>query len=377
MLSLSHNPLEVLRAIKPSGAGFEILKDKISEFNFHIKDLDVRAANILKQDALSLGCDLALPKGAIAHEQPRVDGLLMCNKKQLKALVQKERRQPWGLADLALDLSAYERLKTFPLEIMGVINLNDDSFFSASRARPQDAVQRALRLIDEGADILDFGGVSSRPGSRQLSAQDELERIKPAIDLLYKEKIYEKCTLSIDSFLPLPIQYALDRGFKIVNDITGLANDEICRIAARAGARVCIMHMQGAPENMQQNPFYKDAVWEIKEFFKERVQKAASFGIKELILDVGIGFGKTLEHNLELINHQKDFLTLGYPLLVGASRKSLIDAISKSAVSDRLPGTLILHAKAFENGASIIRCHDAKEHKQALSVLRALRGSFK
>jgi len=348
------------------------MKDKISSYNFFIQDLDVVAANILKQDALSLSCDLALPKEAITHKSKRVNAFLMCNKKQLKALVEKEKKQKFGLQDLSREFEAYLNIKTFPVQIMGVLNLNEDSFFEQSRTKTHQVVEKSLKLIEDGADILDFGGVSSRPGSVQLSAKEELERIKPAIDLLYKEKIYEKCPLSLDSFLPLPVKYAMDRGFKIINDITGLQNDELCRVAAEYKAKVCIMHMQKSPKNMQENPEYEDVVLEIKNFFKAQIAKARSFGIQDLILDVGIGFGKTLEHNLELINHQEDFLTLGFPLLVGASRKSMIDKIFPSSTNERLAGTLFLHTQAGLKKASIIRCHDVKEHKQALQVLFAL-----
>ena len=165
----------------------------------------------------------------------------------------------------------------------------------------------------------------------------------------------------------------LERGFKIVNDITGLANDEVCKLCASYGAKAVIMHMQGKPQDMQYDPSYDNVVLHVEDFFQERIEKAQSFGIKDLILDVGIGFGKTLQHNIELIKNLEHFLHLGYPLLVGASRKSMIDKISPSKIEDRIGGTLALHLKAADNGASILRVHDVYEHSQALHVRNALR----
>jgi dihydropteroate synthase len=157
-----------------------------------------------------------------------------------------------------------------------------------------------------------------------------------------------------------------------VNDITGLENDEVCKFIAKYNAKVVIMHMQGTPKAMQDNPTYKNILDEVYEFFEKRIQKAKSYNIQDLVLDVGIGFGKTLEHNLMLIKNLETFKTLNYPLLVGASRKSMIGKISSSQVSQRLSGTLTLHNEAVKNGVSILRVHDVFEHAQALRVLKAL-----
>ena len=170
------------------------------------------------------------------------------------------------------------------------------------------------------------------------------------------------------------MKYALDCGFTIINDITGLQNDEVCKLGEKYNTKVVIMHMQNDQTTMQKNPYYENVVLEIDEFFKQRVQKAKSFGIKDknIILDVGIGFGKTLEHNLLLLKHLKYFEHFGYELLIGASRKSMINMIVKSEIKDRLPGTLAIHLESINNGASIIRCHDVKEHYQAIKVLEAI-----
>ncbi|PHR54904.1 MAG: dihydropteroate synthase [Arcobacter sp.] len=255
-----------------------------------------------------------------------------------------------------------------PYEIMGVLNLNEDSFYSGSRFKASQVVEKIQEMIDEGADIIDIGAVSSRPGSQSVDEKDELLRLKPILDIIYTQKLYDKVKFSLDSYAPLPISYALERGFHIVNDITGLQNDAVCKLVGEYKARAIIMHMQGSPQSMQDNPVYDNLLQEVEAFFMQRIEKAESFNIKDIVLDVGIGFGKTLEHNLSLIKNLGCFKALGKELLIGASRKSMINDISPSSTEQRLPGTLAIHLKAYDNGASIIRTHDVKEHVQALKV---------
>ncbi len=365
---------KALKALGVDGGGIEILASKMKHHIFYIKDMHVGAANILKQDALSIGADLAVPRGTVLAKEKKVDAILIATQKQLLELSRKELAQPFGLKELAYELKLFTKI-SMPkkVEIMGIINANDDSFFENSRFKNSDALSKIEEMIEQGASIIDIGGVSSRPGSAVVSPDEELLRIKPIVDALYDEKIYEKTVLSIDSYEPKVISYVLERGFKIVNDITGLANDEVCRLCASYDAKAVIMHMKGTPQDMQKDPTYDDVVLDVEDFFKERISKAKEFGIKELILDVGIGFGKTLSHNTELIKNLEHFLYLGYPLLVGASRKSMINEISSSQTGDRLPGTLALHLKAIDNGSSIIRVHDVYEHMQALRVREALK----
>ncbi|WP_457563822.1 dihydropteroate synthase [Caminibacter pacificus] len=358
--------------------GIEIMKKKKCEYVFYIKDISCGAANILKQDALSIGAELAVPMGVPNCQNKIFDALLLCNKKQLEILSKKELAQPFKLKELAKQLKEFTKLPKFPLKIMGVINANDDSFFEGSRFQGKEALSAIERMINDGAKIIDIGGVSSRPGSEYPGVDEELRRVKPIIDEIYDSRLYEKALFSIDTFVPEVLEYALDRGFKIANDITGLESDEYAKIAAKYNASVVIMHKKGDPKNMQKNPFYENVILEVDDFFKERIEKAKSFGVKDIILDVGIGFGKRLEDNLALIKHMEHFLHFGYELLIGASRKSMIDMIMKkeglsTTPQERLPGTLILHAQAVGNGASIVRCHDVKEHFQALKVFEELR----
>lgn len=372
------NQIDLKSALKMIGVdsgGVSILRDKGKMHLIKIIDLHVGAANILKQDALSVGADLAVPKGTIIAEHPRVDALLIATERQLQQLILKEKAQPFGLKQLAEQLKAFIR-STFPkkVEVMGIVNANEDSFYSGSRFIGSEAIKRIETMIEEGADMIDIGGVSSRPGSLPVDASEELRRVRPIIDAVYEQKLHTKIKLSLDSYTPEVISYALERGFSIVNDITGLANDDVARLCAQYEATAVIMHMQGTPQNMQLNPHYHSLLYEIEQFFRERMKKAATFGVKNVILDCGIGFGKSLEDNLALITHQNHFSALGAPLLVGASRKSMIDQLSPSIASDRLGGTIALHLKAINEGASMIRVHDVKEHVQAIKLWQALRG---
>ena len=364
-----------LQTLGVDSGGVGILEDKGTSHLIRIRDLHVGAANILKQDALSVGADLAVPRGTVTASVPRVDVLLIATERQLQQLAKKEKAQPFGLKQLSSELESFCRLpNTNDVSVMGILNANDDSFYHASRFQGIKAIERIETMISEGADIIDLGGVSSRPGSVAVSAEEELNRLRPIIDALYEQRMYEKTKLSLDSYAPLVIDYALERGFHIVNDITGLADDEVARLCGSYGATAVIMHMQGTPQTMQENPTYDSVLHDVEVFFKERIEKAEKFGIREMILDCGIGFGKRLEENLALITHQRHFLRLGKELLVGASRKSMIDALSPSKSEERLAGSLAIHLKAIEEGASIVRVHDVKEHVQAIRVWKALQG---
>ncbi|SFV56743.1 Alternative dihydrofolate reductase 2 / Dihydropteroate synthase [hydrothermal vent metagenome] len=373
LLSNELNIKNYLQELGVDGGGVNILASKAEIHLVAIKDLHVGGANILKQDALSIGADLAVPRGTVIAEKERVDTLLIATTKELEILARKELAQPFGLKELAEKLKKIAKVKK-PKEckIMGVINANDDSFFSGSRFLESDAIAMIEQMIEEGADIIDIGAVSSRPNAPVVNAREELERITPILELIKEKNIAKKIQLSIDSYEPLVVQKALDAGFTIVNDITGLANDAVCELCASYKATAVIMHMQGTPQTMQNNPTYNSILDDVSSFFSERIEKAEKFGIEDIVLDVGIGFGKSLEDNITLIKNLEHFLTLEKRLLVGASRKSMIDKIFPSSVEQRLSGTLSLHLEAFRNGASIVRVHDVYAHKQALEVQKAI-----
>ena len=363
-----------LKALGVESGGVGIMAKKMELMYFFIKDLKTPAANILKQDALSIGAELAVPGGVILCEKPTYDCILIGSRKHMELLSRKELAQPFGLKTIANELKRFLAVKSNPTQIMGVINANDDSFFEGSRFQKEDAIAQIKQMITEGADIIDIGAVSSRPNADEVSETVELERIKPICDTIASEKLYEEAIFSVDSYTPSVVEYALKSGFTLINDITGASDEAIINLAVKYDAKLCIMHMQGTPQTMQKNPSYDDVMVEVSAFFEERIAKCEALGLerKNIILDVGIGFGKTLEHNLTLIKNMAHFKVFGCEVLVGASRKSMIDKILPTPVEERLAGTLAIHLKAVENGASIVRCHDVMEHKQALAVAKML-----
>jgi len=363
----------LLKELGVDGGGVSILASKMKHHIIYIKELHVGAANILKQDALSIGADLAVPRGTVIATAPKVDCILIATQKQLVELSRKELAQPFGLKELAKKLKMIcSAKKPKDIELMGVINANEDSFYSGSRFSDVNATDAIVRMIEDGASSIDIGGVSSRPNAVVVGVEEELRRVKPIIDAIKHNRLYEKAKFSIDSFEPEVISYALESGFTIVNDITGLVNDEVCKLCASYNATAVIMHMQGSPQTMQDNPAYENILNDVYSFLDERIKKAESFGVDDIIVDVGIGFGKTLEDNLALITNLEHFLSLNKKILVGASRKSMIDKVVSCSVEDRLPGTLALHLEAMKNGASMLRVHDIKEHIQAIEVQKKL-----
>ncbi len=365
---------DFLKDLNVQGGGVSIMAKKMELLTFFIKELRTPAVNILKQDALSIGAELAVPRGVITCEKEFYDCLLIGTRKHMEILSHKELAQPFGLKNLAKSLQLCLTTKSYPRKIMGVINANEDSFFSGSRFLAEDAIAQINSMIAEGADIIDIGAVSSRPNAEVVDEGIELERIKPICDAIREKKLYEKASFSIDSYTPSVIKYALDSGFNLINDITGASSDKVIELAVAYNAKLSIMHMQGTPQTMQLNPQYEDVMVEVSEFFEARIAKCEALGMRreDIILDVGIGFGKTLEHNLSLIKNMVHFRKFGCEVLIGASRKSMIDAIVPTPVEERLAGTLTIHLKALENGANIVRCHDVKAHRQMLAILEKL-----
>jgi dihydropteroate synthase len=362
-----------LRELGVEGGGIKILSKKAEHHLIYIEDMHVGAANILKQDALSVGADLAVPKGTIIAQTPSVNALLIATTRELESLAKKELAQPFGLKELAKKLQAIVKIeKPVAAKIMGVINANDDSFYNKSRFFGKEAIAVIEKMIEDGADIIDIGGVSSRPGAKRVSVEEEYARVREILEVIAQEELYKKVRFSIDSYEPEVVKKALDSGFCIVNDITGFSSEELCQLCSEYDATAVVMHMQGIPENMQHNPQYGNILEELTLFFQNRIEKLEAYGVKDIVLDVGIGFGKRLEDNLMLLRNLEHFLCLEKELLVGASRKSMIDMISASFVEERIGGTLALHLEAFRNGASILRVHDVYEHKQALRIEEAL-----
>jgi dihydropteroate synthase len=256
---------------------------------------------------------------------------------------------------------------------MGILNVTPDSFSDGGDfISPEVAVRRALRMVEEGADIIDVGGESTRPGARPVSVQEELDRVIPVIGALGSEL---DLPISIDTGKAPVMQEAVAAGAGMINDVMALRGAGALEAAQRCGVPVCLMHMQGEPRTMQANPHYVDVVGDIREFFEDRITACGDAGIprQRLLLDPGFGFGKTLGHNLTLLKNLQAFSGTGLPLLVGISRKSMIGAILDDAlVDERLFGSVAAAVLAAERGASVIRVHDVKATADALSVVRAV-----
>lgn len=252
--------------------------------------------------------------------------------------------------------------------IMGVVNATPDSFSGDGVLDTSAAVKQAEQMVKEGAHIIDVGGESSRPGSDPVSEKEELQRVLPIVKELVKKDIL----VSVDTCKASVAEQCLEAGAHMINDICGGRDPNMFSVVARYDVPYVLMHMKGTPKSMQQDPSYEDVIAEIVDFFKERVALAKKAGVQQIILDPGIGFGKRVEDNLTIMRNFNAFTKLGYPTLIGASRKSFIGKITGAEVSDRLPGTLAAHVLALEQGAHIIRCHDVKEHKQAMEVAKEI-----
>jgi dihydropteroate synthase len=256
--------------------------------------------------------------------------------------------------------------------IMGVLNVTPDSFSDGGLFNNVDtAVAHGKKMVSDGADLIDVGGESSRPGSEPLTENEELARILAVVTRLVKEI---SVPISIDTYKPLVADACLKAGAHLINDITGLTNSAMRNVAAEHNVPVVMMHMQGTPKVMQKKPVYQDVLGEIKSFFKKQIVTAHRIGIQQIIIDPGIGFGKTVEHNLQIVKHLETFSSLGCPILIGPSRKSFIGTITGLPVEERLEGTIAAITVAIMNGANIVRVHDVKECRRAIQVVDAIRG---
>ena len=385
---------QIMQEIKVDNYGIKIMLPKAISYLVKINTISCITANILKQEMLSLGGDVAVARNALTGKAKETDCLLMGSFSQFNRLKEKLNRQPFGLDKLAenlsvaldnyqrdkfiLDLGRYKLNLNRRTHIMGVVNLTPDSFSGDGLYRISHIAYRISHVIDfvekmikDGADIIDIGGESSRPGAKPVSAKEELERTIPVIKRLAK---IVKVPISIDTYKPEVARQALDNGALIVNDIAGLRSLQMLKIISKYKAGVIIMHMKGRPYNMQRNPTYKSLIDELIEYLDKAVNRALGAGIDrdKVIIDPGIGFGKTLEHNLEILKYLSEFKILGQPILVGPSRKSFIGKILNAQTQERLFGTLSACVLAAKNGAKIVRVHDVKEVAEALKVSEAI-----
>ncbi|HEV8058772.1 MAG TPA: dihydropteroate synthase [Gemmataceae bacterium] len=258
--------------------------------------------------------------------------------------------------------------------VLGIVNVTPDSFSDGGRfASVEAGVAQGLRLVEQGADMLDVGGESSRPGAQPVAAEEELARVVPVIERLAKRVAVP---ISIDTYKAITAQRCLDAGAAIINDISALGDSAMARVVATSGAGVILMHMQGTPATMQQAPHYDDVMGEVRQFFQKRLQESANQGIavEQVVFDPGIGFGKKTEHNLMLLARLAEFQDLGRPIALGVSRKGLLGRLLDRPLERRMAGSLAVASDALSRGAvQVLRVHDVEETRDAVIVLTALR----
>ncbi len=365
-----------------------ILASKAFGLSVKVEELACAQSNIIKQTALSVGADAAVARGVVTGSSEKTDLILFCTRRQLEQIVTKLAVQPFGLKRIAEDLSrVLERQGTghelllprckldlsLRTHIVGVLNVTPDSFSDGGKHfERQEAVEWGMKMAENGADIIDIGGESTRPGSQSVSVEEELGRVIPVIETLSRS-----CALplSIDTRKSEVAEKAIEAGCSIVNDVTGLTSDQrVADTVATKGAGLIIGHIRGTPSDMQERPFYKDVMGDIFRELKSRVEYAESRGVPSdrIIIDPGIGFGKRLEDNLTIIRRLGELKSLGKPIMVGPSRKSFIGRVLDLPVDERLEGTAAAIAIAIGNGAHLVRVHDVKEMKRVCLVADAL-----
>ncbi|BCZ19254.1 Dihydropteroate synthase FolP [Helicobacter sp. NHP19-012] len=368
------NPASFSHALKEIGThpiGQAIMAKKAQLLSFKITDLPLSATLILKQEALRVGAELATPKSCILAKEKAYDCLLVGTLDQLKHLAQKCAKQDFGLKKLAQELETHFIPPTYAPALMAIVNLTQDSFYPNSRYSAKTALEQIYKFLEQKIAYIDIGAASSRPGSLYTDANAEIARLKDLCTEIKGQNLYKHAKFSIDTYNSKTAAFALEHGFCVLNDVNGFRDLEMLAIAKEHQAQVVLMHSLGVPLQAQQQ-LTANNLWEDMEaFFRAKIAALQEQGMSDIILDVGFGFSKQMPENLALIKHLAHFLHFGYPLLVGCSRKKSVGEVCAREVEDRLAGTLALHLKALENGASILRVHDIPAHLDILAIHNA------
>lgn len=381
--------VDELRALKVHPSGIDIMARKGILRMIKVKGIDSAALNILKQEMLSIGGDCAVPWNAFMSRSRNCEGIIIGSQAQINRLCDKLADQLLNLPELGREIRSLEQnyekdnlvlsAGKYKLNlsdhtyVMGILNVTADSFSDGGLYLDKDrAVEHAIEMAAHGADIIDIGGESTRPGAKSISAKQECERVIPIIKILVKRL---KVPISIDTSKLEVAHKALDYGAVIVNDITGLKKDpKLAKLVKRFNAAVVLMHIKGTPRTMQKNPKYKSLIHEIMESLRHSIKIARDAGISDekIVIDPGIGFGKAAEHNLKILKRLREFKSLGYPILIGPSRKSFIGKVLGVDVGGRLFGTAASAAVAIQNGADILRVHDVYQMRQVARLTDAI-----
>lgn len=385
---------EALKAVAVDSHGIQAMLPKMMHLNILLEGVECEAANIVKQEMLSLGADAAVAHDAAGCRIDRTDVILMGTLKQIRRFAEQMADHPLSglkkiaeaIREILINLSlpsASLRTSRRIIEvgertlIMGIINATPDSFSDGGRfPTAEAAVEEGLRMVEDGADMIDIGGESSRPGSDPIPEEEELRRVIPILRGLAGRI---SVPLSIDTMKAAVARAAITEGAEIVNDISSMNNDvQMPDVVAEAGAAVVLMHMRGVPKTMQTGDLtYRSLCGEVISFLKERIAAAAKRGIApaQIMVDPGLGFGKTAMDNVRLITHLRELTLLGRPIVAGPSRKSFIGQVTGGGPQERIEGTAAAVTAAILNGSRVIRVHDVKTMKKVAAMADALAGA--
>ena len=380
------DPEQEMKGLGCDGTGIALMAPKARYYTIKLRGINLQEALILKQEALSQGAEAALPYAAVNLNEKQFDLFLMGTERQLEKLYLKLKLQPDSLACLGEEIAGILRRsrrvsKTHVLElgahrlplgkrtlIMGILNLTPDSFSDGGKfIRIDEAVAQALRMAAEGADIIDIGGESTRPGSSKIDAAEELARVVPVIEALREHPSFNT-PISIDTYKAAVARQALQAGAAMINDVWGLkADPEMAKTAAEFNVPLCLMHNRA-------DTGYSDLLPDIMDDLQESIALALEAGIddRNIIIDPGIGFGKDLQQNLSVMKHLGDFRSLGYPVLLATSRKSLIGKTLDLPVTERIEGTAATVAIGIVAGVDMVRVHDVREMRRVAQMTDAI-----
>ncbi len=343
--------------------------NKFKYKNIKIFDLTPAQANILKQTALSVGADCATHRDVITGKVEKSNAIIGGSFSQLKKICEKLKLQPFKLGELGSKINNLISAKSRKTKLAGILNITPDSFSDGGKYyEPQSAQKHLIQLIEDGADIIDIGAESTRPYSESVDAETQIERLKPVLSFIQKENI--SIPISIDTRSSIVAEYVLDNGASLINDVSGFDYDKkLAEVIGNHKASVIIQHSKGTPQDMQDNPHYNDVIEEIYFSLKQKTDYAKSFGIQNIIIDPGIGFGKTKEDNFEIINRAEEFFNLEYPVMIGISRKSLLGVNeNNNDLKDSL--SLALSYPLILAGIDYLRVHNVKLHKNLINIIQ-------
>ncbi len=379
----SREAKQYFQQIGSETAGINIMSPKAVHHSLHLEDVPTKAVHILKQEMLSVGADAATARGVLTNEVEFSNVILMGTLKQYNQLVKKLRMQPFGLSNLAEDIKVLLNNLGYrePFEIpcgnnklslgektlvMGILNVTPDSFSDGGMYNEvSKAVERAKEMVEKGADIIDIGAESTRPGHTEVNAEEEVNRLVPILEKLVSEL---NVPISVDTYKAKTAEASLKAGAHIINDVWGFQKDpEIAEVASRYGAPVILMHNQ-------QGTKYNDLMGDIIKSLRKSIERAVKAGVPEewIIIDPGIGFGKDTEQNLQVMSKLDELCCLGRPILLGTSRKSLIGNTLKLPVDERLEGTAATITLGISKGVDIVRVHDVEKMGRVVKMTDAM-----